>query len=309
MLDADQEHVLAPSAAAVTTSPIPAAPVLPRTERDAIAFDVLRNPALQQELPGLQVALDAGAMRDYLQAALFGLISSTSTIERCIVSKPVYVPGECCIVQYELQINDRMGGPPHTPLVIGRIFPNRLACVNYIRDHLAPLAVMMQGRDEIAPFVTPVTTIEPLHIAVHVFPIDGELPTLVSATDPQRMLAIVREALPDARAGRVAIEACHVDVIVYRRRGRCVLRYTIKGTAVGSNEPRQYVVYGKLSADSTAEPTSMIPTLLREHIEQQGGYQFHIPQSLGWVPDLQIVLLLLGQHNLLSRREAPRVCP
>src|SRR4051812_5970339 len=66
-------------------------------KRDVRSSESIGNQAFQDELPALEAALDANAMRDYLQAALCGS-APTSTIERCIVSKPVYVPGECCIV-------------------------------------------------------------------------------------------------------------------------------------------------------------------------------------------------------------------
>src|SRR5689334_18149221 len=91
-----------------------------------------------------------------------GSALSTSMSERCIMSKPVYVPGECCIVQYQLQLNDHAGKPLPPSLVIGRVYPTQSTCATYIRDRLMPLAAQLRGRDEIAPFVTPVALIEPL---------------------------------------------------------------------------------------------------------------------------------------------------
>jgi len=78
------------------------------------------------------------------------------------------------------------------------------------------LAAAMRGRNDVAPFSTRVATLEPLAMNVSLYPIDGELPTLVGATDPATVLEILRDALPGKNATPFVPVQCRVDVAHYR---------------------------------------------------------------------------------------------
>jgi thiamine kinase-like enzyme len=252
-------------------------------------LDPLRSPALQQELPGVKTAFDAEAMRGYLQAALFGKAHPNYLIERCEPGQSVY-PGDCCIIRYQLEVKDSTHGQTLEPLVIGRVFPDQRTCAEYLRDRLAPLVEQMRGREEIAPFVTPVALIEPLNMVVYVFPIDGELPVLVEVTDRLRMREILGELLPDVLDNRLTIEDCQVELGHYGRQHRCVLRYHITGTAPGVDTPRHMLVYGKIAADGRGALAGPVIAALHERVLDNGGSQFNIPRSFGFRPDLQLAL-------------------
>src|SRR5215211_938401 len=156
-------------------------------------LDPLRSPMLQRKLPGVLTAFDSAAMRGYLQAALFGTARPEHTIERC-----------------ELEVKDSTSDRILQPLVIGRIYPDQATAAAYLRERLAPLAERMRGREEIAPFATPVATIDALNMVVYVFPIDGELPVLVDVTDPRRMRQILGDMLADVHESGLAIQDCQV---------------------------------------------------------------------------------------------------
>ncbi|HEX9438570.1 MAG TPA: ABC transporter transmembrane domain-containing protein, partial [Roseiflexaceae bacterium] len=279
-----------PTAAApnqpATPAPPPAAPQLTAEQLD------LRNSAVvQRELPGLQIAFDAEAMRGYLQPVLFGKTQTRYTIERCTPGKAIYA-GDGCVLRYQLEVSDSASGQTLEPLVVGRIFQDQLACAVYMRDRLAPLAALMRDREEIAPFAAPVAMIEPLNMVVHVFPIDGELPALVGATDRRRMVEIFNETLPDALTDRFIAQDCRIMPVNYARRYRCVMRYEIAGTAPGSNKAQKRVVYGKIATDSQGALIGQVIAALREHLSASGATaRFRIPRSLGFRPDLQLSLL------------------
>jgi Phosphotransferase enzyme family len=251
-------------------------------------LDPLSSPVLQRELPGVKTAFDAEAMRGYLQAALFGTAHPTAVIERCEPGQSVY-PGDCCIIRYQLEVADSARGQTLTPLVIGRVFPDQRTSANYLRDRLAPLAEQMRGRDEIAPFVTPVALIEPLNVVVYVFPIDGELPMLVEVTDRQRLRAILGELLSDALNTRLTIQDCQVELGHYGRQHRCVLRYQITSTTPDDDTPQHMLVYGKIAADGRGALAGPVIAALHEQVLSQ-GHQFNIPRSFGFWPDLQLAL-------------------
>ena len=94
---------------------------------------------IQQELPGVATAFDESSMRGHLQAALFGAARPGFTVERCTPNKPLYVPGECCTVQYEFEARDSASGALQARTVVGRVFPDAASCAGYMSDKLTPL--------------------------------------------------------------------------------------------------------------------------------------------------------------------------
>ena len=151
----------------------------------------------------------------YLQDALFDRNRQRHTVCTCEPARAIYVPGDCCILQYDVEIEDRASGQKSLYLVNGRIFPNALASGAYLRDKLVPLIPLIAGREEMAPFATPVASIEPLHMAVYAFPIDAELPALAAATDPRRVASILDETLPDAIGSGREMQTWRVELVVY----------------------------------------------------------------------------------------------
>jgi Phosphotransferase enzyme family len=239
-------------------------------------------------LPGLAGAFDEEAMKGHLQAALFGTARPTYTVERCTPTAPLYAPGEGCLVRYRFRATSNMSDEVLEPIVMGRVFPNRTTSAAYMADKLAPLAARMRGRPEVAAFAVPAALIEPLNMVVHVWPIDGELPTLVDATDPQRMIEIFRETLQKD----LLVDNCHIELVSYRRRQRCVLRYTIAGKTLGSDESRRLVVYGKVTGVGSEALTGGMIDALRDQIrERPAPLRFALPRSFGSRPDLKLSLL------------------
>ena len=177
------------------------------------------------------------------------------------------------------------------PLVIGRVFQDRDASAVYLRDMLAPADERMRGREELAPFARPAALLEGLNMTVHVFPIDGELPTIGEATDRRRMIKILSATLPDALEGHFTIHDCRVELAHYGRQHRCTLRYTLDGTIEDGAAARQ-VVYGKVAADGSGERTVPVIAALRERLaEGDGANPINIPRVLGFRHDLQLLLL------------------
>jgi hypothetical protein len=245
-------------------------------------------PHLLSELPGLEVAFDEAAMRENLQSALFGGPGSRWTLERCEPDRPLFLPGEGCTVQYDCRVKDAADGELMDPIVVGRVFPDRESCTAYMTRKLAPLVARVDGRADLATFAKPAAMLEPHHVLVHVWPLDGELPTLVEATDPRRMARVIGGLV----TSRLAVERCRVDLVSYRRRSRCVLRYTLTGRPMRRGGPEQLVLYGKLTPRGDTVLYGDTLAKLRAHFERQrDGDRIAIPRSLGWRPELGLALL------------------
>jgi ABC-type multidrug transport system fused ATPase/permease subunit len=253
-------------------------------------LDPQLSPALRQELPGMATAFDNQAMQGYLQAALLGTSNSRFTITSCSSGEAGLLPDGTCTLRYLLDIHDRETGETQRQLVGARIFRNQLACAIYMRDKLAPLAALMRGRDEIASFASPAALIEPLHMAVHAFPIDGELPTLIGATDRDRVAGVLSETLPESLDETFDIERCEVELVDYARQKRAVLRYQVEGRRPGEERIEHRTVYGKVFADGSGALAGPITVALRERVAAS-GYRINVPQSYAWRPDLQLSLL------------------
>jgi hypothetical protein len=254
-------------------------------------LDPQSSAVLQQDFLGLTAAFDEQAMTAALQTALFDQTHPKATIERCEVDQATYVLGESCVLRYLLTLKDSASGQMQEVLVSGRLFSDRSDCAEYTSKQLLPLVEQMAGREEIEPFDTPVAAIAPLHMAVYAFPIDAELPTLIGATDRQRLTTILHETLSAAAHRHVPVEDCRVELVDYGRQHRCTLRYhlMLRGK---SGDVQQLLVYGKLTGDGSGALADPISAALRERVRASTiGYSFNIPQALDWRPDIQLSLL------------------
>jgi ABC-type multidrug transport system fused ATPase/permease subunit len=247
------------------------------------------SPVVREELPGLVDALDAGAMTDRFQAALFP--DSPWVIERCRPGKATYVPGEHCLVRYELDVRNRDSGSTLHPLLLGRIFPDVAACRRYAGQRLAPLVPRVAGRPEVAALAAPVITLDRLAMAVSAFPIDGDLPTLVDATDELRMLDVFRWVLPEVSRGEVTLRSCEVRLGHYGRQHRCVLRYVLSGARLRSGRPYQRVVYGKVVEPQRARLAGEALQALHRMPGVAAGIEVRLPEWLGYDAELRLGLL------------------
>ena len=249
-------------------------------------IDLLRSPAFRRELPRLGEAMDQEAMLPRVQA----MLADGWVVERCTPGKALYLPGEGCSLRYRLELRDTAMGRRTERLVGGRVFQDDQGEA-FLRDRLEPLARRASGRDELAPFSRPVAIDEPLRLVLHAFPVDGDLPTLLDATDSRRIATVLGETLPDALAGHLAVEACRVEVAQYARRDRCVLRYDVAGRHIATGQPNRRVVYGKVYRDGHGELVGPVVAALRDHILEGRGHRFAVPRFQGSRADLHLSLL------------------
>jgi hypothetical protein len=286
MTTQDKPHKQAAAAAPSAANSSPAGDL---TEAQ---IDPLASLALQQALPGLVAAFDEPLMRVRLQAALFGAAESHITIERCELDQATYLADPSCVIRYLLTLRDDTSGDTRDALVSGRLFPDQRACDAYSRDRLSPLVAQMAGREEIAVFDAPASAIEALHMAVYAFPIDGDLPSLIGATDRHGLAALLTEALQGELGPEFAVEDCRVELVDYGRQHRATLRYHVIGRADRAAAAQHLLIYGKLTGDGSGALAGPISAALRERVrDSASGYRFNVPQALDWRPELHLSLL------------------
>jgi hypothetical protein len=258
---------------------------------DATRFDPRRSPVLHRELPGLERAFNGETVRAPFQRALLGGDHGTHEIAECRPRQVSYLPGVCCVLRYDVDIRERSGLRSLRTLINGRVHPSIDASSTYHDERLLPLAQGARSRDELAPFLDPVAQIDELGATASVFPVDGELPTLLAATDPEAMLEILREALSDAGARRFHPTRCDVQLGHYGRQHRCVLKYHLEGSPDRSEDRDFRLVYGKIAADGRGVLTAPVIQGLNERVLSGPEPLFLIPATFGYFPELQLVLL------------------
>jgi hypothetical protein len=259
---------------------------------ESLDNDLPRSALFQKKVPALAEAFDAEEMKPTLQEKLVGPAEGRYSIIECIPGKGLYLPDHIINMQYKLKILDNTNNETIATLVNGRLFQDVAVCKTYLDQTLLPIAARMDDRPEIKPFARPVAMIDHLHMALSAFPIDGLIPTLVDATDPNKIASILDETLPAALSGQFSIKDVSLLLANYGRFKRCVLRYSVEGIQVEMQTPQNVTVYGKVDADGSGALTVSIISALREKLhEPEVLYRFRIPGSLGYFPDLHLLMM------------------
>jgi Phosphotransferase enzyme family len=254
-------------------------------------LDLLSNPVLRKEIPGIEEAFDEPQMRQYLNRVLLAESGGRYTVQACVPGHATYLPGGRCLLRYEIELHDHDGGNAIPAVVNARLFGKRSDSQKYFMERLEPLVETMRGRPETACFTQPAATVSPLNMVASVFPIDGELPTLVGATHPSRILSILENALPEVHEGLFNPRTVRVRLGHYGRQHRCLLKYEIDGTIPPADNERSVLVYGKVAADGRGASTEPVIGAIRDMVLAPSSDGFAIPRSFGFIPDLQLVLL------------------
>jgi hypothetical protein len=252
-------------------------------------LDAGRSQEVQTKLPGLASALDADHMQKQLQQWLLGE-SADLVVERCEPRK-AYLERAACTVRYLLDLSDQRNGRSRHAIVTGRLFSASRSCAAFVQDQLVPLAALADDRGETVPHTARIGMFPELNMAVHLFPLDPDLPTLIDATDAERMKGLLQLASWTETADELQVDECRIDVAHYPRRGRCVLRYELQRRGTGSGDPRHQVLYGKVfTPGETPSDHSAVVALRRRLLESDCAW-FAVPRSAGFVPELRMALL------------------
>jgi len=259
---------------------------------ESLDNDLPRSALYQKKAPALAQAFDAGRMKTTLQEALLGPAEGRYSIVKCVPGKALYLLDHTINMQFKLEVLDNTNNETIATLVNARLFQDAAACKTFLEQALMPVAARMDGRPEIKSFARPVAMVEHLNMSLSIYPIDGLIPTLVDATDPGKVASLLAETLPEALSGTFSMQEVRQSLAHYGRYKRCVLRYSIDGVQTETQTPQQVTVYGKVDADGLGGVTvDIISALIERLSEPDLLYRFRIPRSLGYFPDMQLLLM------------------
>jgi aminoglycoside phosphotransferase (APT) family kinase protein len=222
--------------------------------------------ALETAVTGLRHALDAEGMRMRLERLLWP--EGGGSLEQVAVGKLLYRPDGTCSVRYTAAVR-RPGGGRRQVTVAGRVLADARAAEAFLRD-LEPIERTAAGHPLLRGVAAAVAADPAVPMAVHVFPIEPELPGLPAATDPARAGELLRAVLGRAGAG-----PCRVEVADHPREGRCTLRYR---PAAGE------IVYAKVARGVSPEPAAAMRAV------RDAARGLRVPRPLGTMPELGLSL-------------------
>jgi hypothetical protein len=249
-------------------------------------LDAARSPEIATKLPGLASALRADYMGKRLQTWLLGSRAG-HVLAGCEPGK-AYLEPDACTVRYQLALRDQRTGRTRQAIVTGRLFATPRSCAAFVQEQLVPLAADVQEGAEAVPFTARVGILPELNMAVHLFPVDPDLPTLIHATDRRRMKEALR-LTPGAEG--VDVDDCRIEVAHYPRRGRCVLRFELQTRGKDARELRDRALYGKVFMPAETPSDHSAVVALGKRLCEGGSARFAIPRAAGFVPELRMVLL------------------
>jgi aminoglycoside phosphotransferase (APT) family kinase protein len=231
-----------------------------------VVADRPASPDLEAAVAGLRHALDLDDMRRRLERLLWP--DGGGALELVAAGKLLLRPDGACSLRYTAAV--RMSDGRARDVSVGARVPARADAAEALRRDLTGIARAAAGHPLLRGLAAPVATDAAVPIAVHVFPIEPELPGLAAATDPARAGELLGAAL-----GRADVGPCRVEIAHHPREGRCTLRYR---AADGE------AVYAKVAHGLSPEPARIMRAV---HANARG---LRVPQPLGAVPDLGLSL-------------------
>ena len=196
--------------------------------------------SIRKRLPGLVKAMDSDFVAERIGQQLLG---ADSTVESVDVGKVWLREDGTCSLSYQLRLVNA-GGEPSDHTVLGRVLRSDEAASEYVRHRVRRMTEMRSG--VFGPWQESSAVAPDSGLALHPFPIDPALPTLIPATNP----SVVRNLVKFAGIDELPV----AETVHHPREGACVLRYRFPGDSSGSTLGTDMFgkVYGDDSGDAIA---------------------------------------------------------
>ena len=187
------------------------------------------SPRLHEHLPGLVHALDPARMAERIGECLL----DTRHWVRGVSAGTFWLREDgSCTLRYDVRVVTPEGAESEH-VVLGRVHQDEDSARAYLEQRVRPLA---GGRRAAGPPWRALAAVVPeAALALHVFPVDPDLPTLRQAMSPRTVARLAHSPFSSA-------EPPLVEVVHHPREGACVLRYTLAGQ--DDSGPRR--LYGKV---------------------------------------------------------------
>ena len=190
--------------------------------------------SIHKRLPGLVKAMDETFVAEAVEQQLLG---SDASIDGVDVGKVWLREDGTCTLSYQLRLV-HANGPSTEHTVLGRVLRSDEAATEYVRHRIRRMTEMRSADN--GPWLETSAVATGAGLALHPFPIDPALPTLIGATNPSVVSNLVKFAGID--------EMPTAETVHHPREGACVLRYRFEGGPNGTSD-----LYGKVYGDDSGD--------------------------------------------------------
>jgi Phosphotransferase enzyme family len=241
--------------------------------------------AADPAFPQLEIATDAGLMKQTFQTHLRPVGTKVYDIEDCRLVRLRYRQDSRCFLLYTLRLLEPDTGLEREVQVTGIIYAQKDKAEQSWRK-LKATDPQQEIPDGWLTF-EPVSFVPELDMLVQVFPYDYRLPALpVLAAGPPPELEPV--LLDQFGAGDWRIRAWNVQPIRYREQG-AVLRYTGKGRNAATGGTKEKSFYAKVYRHEKGEQTYQALRTLRNQDGTREG--FSVVRPLAYLSNLRALIL------------------
>ena len=193
--------------------------------------------SIHKRLPGLVKAMDPAFVSERIDQQLLGAGSSVESLD---VGKVWLREDGTCSLSYQLRLVTA-GGETSEHTVLGRVLRSDEAAAEYVRHRVRRMTEMRSG--SFGPWQESAAVAAESGLALHPFPIDPALPTLIPATNP----SVVRNLVKFAGIDELPV----AETVHHPREGACVLRYRFPSDA--STPLERSMLYGKVYGDDSGD--------------------------------------------------------
>ena len=258
--------------------------------------------SIHKRLPGLAKAMDEMFVAEAVESQLLAAGASVDGVD---VGKVWLREDGTCTLSYQLRLVDATGGSSEH-MVLGRVMRSDEAASEYVRHRVRRMTEM---RTESGPWLESSAVAAGAGLALHPFPIDPALPTLIGATNPSVVSNLVKFAGID--------ELPTAETIHHPREGACVLKYHFPSADALSTQSIDLYgkVYGDDSGDAIARNLKALtrgpdgavidsPVRFPRPVVYSASLRLLITEALPGVPLVpQLLKSVLGDDPGRSRKE------
>jgi aminoglycoside phosphotransferase len=191
--------------------------------------------ALAERLPGLTRVMD----ERWATRQLGRMMRADGSVVDAGVGSLWYRNDGSCSFRYRVRIGSGPTGICQQTL-LGRVCASSESAAHYLKETVSPLAV---GKPVPPPWKRWAATTADSQVALHLFPLDADLPTLNHALDLKRVGGMLD------RCGRLSPSS--VAIVRHSRTGSCVLRYDSATTRDAAGRWHTPAAFGKVYGDDT----------------------------------------------------------
>lgn len=122
---------------------------------------------------------------------------------------------------------------------------------------------------------------------------DAKLPSLRVALDPHAIKPFLADCLNRSMHRKESLSGCEVDILRYRPGKRCVLRYRLGASRLEAGDVHERSFIGKAYGNRAdgADVFAIMLGLYRNRFGRDSSDGIRIPEPLGYIPELHMVLM------------------